>query len=121
MPAAARAGDNHRCYQQCPVPHKGGGIFTGCKTVLIGEAPAARVGDKAFCQGGSADVIIAGKRTVLIGGKPAARLGDATNGGHVSTGLTTVQIGSHPLIAALREAADAGVPFCARVVHATGR
>jgi uncharacterized Zn-binding protein involved in type VI secretion len=112
MPLAARIGDGHRCDRTDPVPHGGGPVLgPGCRTVFIGRASAARAGDRAFCAGGAHDVIVAGEPTVLVGGKPAARLGDRTHGGRVTTGCSTVLIGPHPLVAALREAARDGVPF----------
>jgi uncharacterized Zn-binding protein involved in type VI secretion len=124
MPAAARVGDKHYCSKIDPVPHEGGELLEpGSRTVFIGEENAARVGDKAFCNGGAFDVIVTGEPTVLIGDRPAARLGDATHGGHITTGCTTVLIGPHPQAALLREAARAGVPFCekARRVRLKGR
>lgn len=119
MPAAARMGDDHRCHQKEPVPHEGGVLLSGCESVLIGEEPAARVGDEAWCEGDGYDVIVTGERTVLIGGAPAARLGDATAGGNIMTGDTTVQIGPHPMIEMLREASAAGLPFCEKYVRTT--
>jgi uncharacterized Zn-binding protein involved in type VI secretion len=116
MPAAARVGDKHHCEKTEPVPHGGGEIVEpGSRTVFIGEEKAARVGDKAFCQGGAFDVIVTGEPTVLIGERPAARLGDATDGGHVTTGCTTVLIGPHPQVDVMRQAARIGAPFCAKV------
>lgn len=116
MPAAARVGDKHVCTKTEPVPHGGGEIVDpGSRTVFIGEEHAARVGDKAWCQGGAFDVIVTGETTVLIGERPAARLGDATDGGHVTTGCTTVLIGPHPQAAVMREAARLGAPFCEKV------
>jgi uncharacterized Zn-binding protein involved in type VI secretion len=118
MPAAARVGDNHRCHHVDPAPHVGGEILPpGCETVFIGDEPAARTGDKAFCSGGEYDVIVTGEPTVLIGDQPAARLGDATAGGHVTTGFPTVQIGPHPQIEAFRDASRSGVPFCEKHVR----
>lgn len=112
MPAAARVGDKHRCHKMDPVAHKGGEILEpGARTVFIGEENAARVGDKAWCEGGAYDVIITGEPTVLIGERPAARLGDATDGGHITSGCTTVLIGPHPQVELLREAARVGAPF----------
>jgi uncharacterized Zn-binding protein involved in type VI secretion len=70
---AARMGD--------PTAH-GGTIILGLPTVLIGGAPAARLGDMHVCPmvtglvphvGGP---ISLGSATVLIGGQPAARMGD---------------------------------------------
>jgi uncharacterized Zn-binding protein involved in type VI secretion len=63
----------------------GGTIIIGCPTVLIGKAPAARMGDMHTCPmqtpgtppiphvGGP---ILKGSATVLIGKMPAARMGD---------------------------------------------
>ena len=77
-----------------PVPHVGGPILPpGAPTVLIGNLPAARVGDMAVCTG-PPDSIIAGSATVLIEGMPAARLGDSTaHGGTIMAGDPTVLIG----------------------------
>lgn len=119
MPAAARVGDRHRCRQVEPAPHEGGRIVgPGCETVLIGEEPAACVGDRARCVEGSRDVIVTGEPTVLLEGRPAARLGDATDGGHVVTGDTTVQIGPQPQAAALRRAARSGAGLVEKHVRA---
>jgi uncharacterized Zn-binding protein involved in type VI secretion len=61
--------------------------------VLIGDLPAARLGDMATCAG-PPDVIVMGSFTVLIGGQPAARMGDATaHGGVIVMGFPTVLIG----------------------------
>ncbi|MCC4212597.1 PAAR domain-containing protein [Leeuwenhoekiella parthenopeia] len=98
MPPAARINDMHVCPQvipgPTPVPHVGGPILPpGAPTVLIGNLPAARVGDMAVCTG-PPDSIIAGSATVLIEGMPAARLGDATaHGGTIMAGDPTVLIG----------------------------
>ena len=77
-----------------PVPHVGGPILPpGAPTVLIGNLPAARVGDMAVCTG-PPDSIVAGSATVLIEGMPAARLGDSTaHGGTIMAGEPTVLIG----------------------------
>jgi uncharacterized Zn-binding protein involved in type VI secretion len=120
MPAAARVGDKHRCNEIDPVPHTGGEILDGCATVLIGEERAARVGDHAHCTGDAEDVIAVGEPTVLVGERPAARLGDATAGGHILSGLTTVQIGAPTEVELLRAAAKAGLPFCEKRVRASG-
>jgi len=74
---AARMGD--------PTAH-GGVIAVGFPTVLIGNQPAARLGDMHTCpmvtQAGPVPVphvggpITLGSATVLIGGQPAARMGD---------------------------------------------
>src|SRR5438105_37613 len=91
MPAAARITDGHRC----PV-HAGGPIDAGCKSVIIGHEPAARVGDTLVCPPGH-DVIEEGDSTVLIGFQPAARIGDGTaHGGNVAAGCPTVIIGGGP-------------------------
>lgn len=77
-----------------PVPHVGGPVTgPGVPTVLIGNMPAAVVGDMLVCTG-PPDVIVKGSATVLIGGKPAARMGDSTgHGGTIVAGLPTVMIG----------------------------
>lgn len=77
-----------------PVPHVGGPIMPpGEPTVLIGNLPAARLGDMAVCTG-PPDSIVVGSATVLIGGKPAARMGDQTaHGGVIVAGFPTVLIG----------------------------
>ena len=77
MPPAARVGDMHVCPMQTPglppIPHVGGPILPpGCPHVLIGNMPAACMGDSAVCVG-PPDVIIKGSSSVLIGGRPAAR------------------------------------------------
>ena len=98
MKPAARVGDMHLCPMQTPgvppVPHVGGPIVpTDQRTVLIGNMPAACVGDTAVCMG-PPDVIVKGSSTVLICGRPAARVGDATaHGGQIVTGCQTVLIG----------------------------
>jgi uncharacterized Zn-binding protein involved in type VI secretion len=91
---AARSTDMHTCPMATGVvPHVGGPISLGCPTVLIGNLPAARVGDVAVCSG-PPDSIILGSFTVLIGGKPAARIGDMTaHGGVITLGMVTVLIG----------------------------
>jgi uncharacterized Zn-binding protein involved in type VI secretion len=115
MPPAARLGDNHVCpkVEPGPVPHVGGPILPACEpTVLIGNKPAARVGDMAQCNA-PPDSIKAGEPTVLIGNKQAARLGDPTNhGGVIVQGEATVLIGSSSQAAVMRAAAQSGVPFC---------
>lgn len=89
----------HTCPMQTPafpspIPHVGGPIVgPGVTTVLIGQLPAAVLGDMASCTG-PPDAIIKGSATVLIGGKPAARLGDPTaHGGSIVQGCPTVIIG----------------------------
>ncbi|UQA60660.1 PAAR domain-containing protein [Polyangium aurulentum] len=88
MPAAARIGDTHRCSY-----HVGGRIITGCPTVLIRGKPAARATDVAECKGPEEDAIEEGCATVLIGCKRAARVLDRTDGGELTSGEPTVQIG----------------------------
>jgi uncharacterized Zn-binding protein involved in type VI secretion len=77
-----------------PKPHVGGPILPPCcPTVLIGNQPAARVGDMATCVG-PPDTIAKGSTTVFIGNQPAARLGDTTaHGGVVVVGFPTVLVG----------------------------
>ena len=76
------------------VPHVGGPILPpGCPTVLIGNLPAACLGDLLTCVG-PPDSIVMGSATVMIGGKPAARMGDMTaHGGSIVLGCFTVLIG----------------------------
>lgn len=99
MSFAARMGDT--CAH-------GGAIVIGCPTVLIGNMPAARVGDMHMCPmvtpgtppiphvGGP--ILPPGSPTVLIGGMPAARVGDmATCVGppdSIVMGCMTVMIGT---------------------------
>jgi uncharacterized Zn-binding protein involved in type VI secretion len=95
---AARIGDMHICPMLTPglppIPHVGGPVTgPGCPTVLIGNMPAAVVGDMAVCVG-PPDIIVIGSATVLIGGKPSARMGDQTaHGGTIMAGFPTVLIG----------------------------
>ena len=95
---AARLTDMHTCPMQTPgippIPHVGGPIIgPGAPTVLIGNMPAAVMGDNAVCVG-PPDSIIKGSATVLIGGKPAVRMGDTTaHGGSIILGCPTVLIG----------------------------
>ncbi|MCX7102995.1 MAG: PAAR domain-containing protein [Methylobacter sp.] len=92
---AARIFDMHVCpLLTGPVPHVGGPILPpGGITVLIGNLPAARVTDMAFCVG-PPDVILKGSGTVFISKLPAARMGDSTaHGGKIILGLPTVLIG----------------------------
>ncbi|MBN9382181.1 MAG: PAAR domain-containing protein [Chitinophagaceae bacterium] len=95
---AARITDLHVCPMVTPglppIPHVGGPVIgPGVPTVLIGNMPAAVLGDTAVCTG-PPDVIQKGSATVTIGGKPAARMGDMTaHGGTISIGCPTVLIG----------------------------
>jgi uncharacterized Zn-binding protein involved in type VI secretion len=77
-----------------PVPHVGGVITGPCvPTVLIGNMPAAIVGDLCECKG-PPDTLAAGCMTVLIQNMPAVRMGDVTaHGGAVTQGEPTVLIG----------------------------
>lgn len=96
MPPAARVTDMHTCpmVDPGPVPHVGGPIIPpGEPTVLIGNLPAARVGDMATCTG-PPDTIAMGSSSVTIGDMQAARLGDMTmHGGVIVMGCETVIIG----------------------------
>lgn len=77
-----------------PIPHVGGPIVgPGAPTVLIGNLPAAVLGDSLVCVG-PPDSIVKGSATVMICGRPAARMGDTTaHGGSIVLGLPTVLIG----------------------------
>ena len=98
MTFAARLTDMHVCPMQTPavppIPHVGGPISgPGVPTVLIGNMPAATLGDMCVCVG-PPDSIIKGSATVLIMSKPAARMGDTTShGGTIVLGMPTVMIG----------------------------
>jgi uncharacterized Zn-binding protein involved in type VI secretion len=96
MPFAARLADMHVCPLVNPggVPHVGGPVAGVCAiNVLIGNQPAARVGDLLICTG-PPDTIVKGSTTVFIGGMPAARVGDNTaHGGVIVQGFPTVVIG----------------------------
>ncbi|MES2037824.1 MAG: PAAR domain-containing protein [Pseudomonadota bacterium] len=99
MPAAARVTDFHECpmlndSHPSPIPHVGGPVLgPGAPNVLIGNLPAARVGDMLVCVG-PPDCIVKGSSTVMIGGMPAARMGDLTaHGGAILMGDFTVMIG----------------------------
>ena len=78
-----------------PKPHVGGPITgPGAPNVMIGNMPAARVGDMVQCVG-PPGVIAVGSATVLIANMPAARLLDvAGHGGTISgPGCPNVIIG----------------------------
>ncbi|MHA7129196.1 PAAR domain-containing protein [Algoriphagus namhaensis] len=98
MPLAARLTDMHTCPMVTPglppIPHVGGPILgPGAPTVLIGNLPAARLGDMLLCVG-PPDSIVKGSATVMIMGMPAARMGDTTaHGGSIVLGCPTVMIG----------------------------
>ncbi|MDR6265563.1 MULTISPECIES: PAAR domain-containing protein [Rhodobacterales] len=93
---AARITDMHTCPMTTgPVPHVGGPIAPpGKPTVLIGNLPAATVGNMCVCVG-PPDVIVKGSATVLICNMPAARVSDSTAHGGViiPPGFPTVLIG----------------------------
>ena len=98
MPPAARLTDMHTCPMQTPafpspIPHVGGPIVgPGVPNVLIGNMPAAVVGDMCVCVG-PPDTIVKGSSTGMIG-RPAARVGDTTaHGGTIAVGCPTVIIG----------------------------
>lgn len=68
-------------------------VGPGASTVLIGNMPAAVMGDNCVCVG-PPDSIVKGSATVMICGKPAARMGDQTaHGGVIVLGCPTVMIG----------------------------
>jgi uncharacterized Zn-binding protein involved in type VI secretion len=117
MPPAARLGDDHKCplVDPGPKPHVGGPILPPCcPTVLIGNKPAARAGDTAYCNG-PPDIIRKGSPTVIIAEHEAARLGDPTDKGVITQGFATVLIGDEgegdPDCACLEAGADAGSPY----------
>ncbi len=88
MPPASRLTDVHTC------PFAGGPVVSPCvPTVLIGNMPAAVLGDTCTCAMG-ADLIVKGSMTVTTGGRPQARIGDqTTSGGVLITGWFTVIVG----------------------------
>ena len=98
MPLAVRLTDIQVCPMLTPavppIPHVGGPISgPGVPTVLIGNMPAATLGDMCVCVG-LPDSIIKGSATVLIMSKPAARMGDTTShGGTIVLGMPTVMMG----------------------------
>jgi len=97
MKPAARATDMHVCPMQTPavppIPHVGGPLLPLPCTVIIGNLPAATVGQLATCVG-PPDSVVMGSATVLINNKPAARMGDSTaHGGTIVMGWPTVLIG----------------------------
>lgn len=103
MPPSARITDNH----VCPV-HGAGPISIGEPTVLVGNVPAARLGDGLVCACG-ADLIAQGESTVLFGSMAASRIGDSTvHGGAIAQGCPSVLIGS----TAQTEALQTDKPFC---------
>jgi len=110
MPPAARINDMHTCpmVNPGPTPHVGGPVTSGEGTVLIGNQPAARVGDSAKCVPAT-DKIARGEPSVIIGNKDSARMGDPTaHGGVILKGCPTVIIGSSPQAETLKT----DKPFC---------
>jgi uncharacterized Zn-binding protein involved in type VI secretion len=120
---AARLTDIHTCPMVTPglppIPHVGGPIVgPGCPTVLIGNMPAAVMGDMCICVG-PPDTIIMGSTGVFIGGKPAARMGDPTaHGGTIALGCPTVLIGETG--AAVAQAPAAASQMVAGAVNSMG-
>ena len=95
MMPAARVSDMHVCPMVTGVvPHVGGPVMPpGAVTVLVGNLPAARLGDMAVCTG-PPDVIAKGSATVMIMNMPAARMLDnCAHGGMIVAGCPTVLIG----------------------------
>jgi len=95
---AARVGDMHACPMVTPavppVPHVGGPLLPpGKPTVLIGNMPAATMGNMATCVG-PPDSVVKGSGTVMISNMPAARMGDScAHGGAIAVGFPQVLIG----------------------------
>ncbi|MCL1078184.1 type VI secretion protein [Parashewanella spongiae] len=94
---AARATDMHVCPMQTPaivpIPHVGGPLLPMPSTVLIGNLPAATMGQMAVCVG-PPDSVIKGSGTVLFGNMPAVRMLDSTaHGGTIILGWPTVLVG----------------------------
>jgi uncharacterized Zn-binding protein involved in type VI secretion len=109
---AARVGDMHTCpINEHTKSHDGGPILEGSPDFLIEGMPAARLGDKAHCNG-SVDIVVQGEPTVLINNRPAARVGDKTeHGGVIVGGCGTVFIGTSSQGRCAQKAAAAGTPF----------
>jgi len=95
---AARVGDMHACPMitpaPVPVPHVGGPLLPpGIPSVMIGNMPAATMGNMATCVG-PPDSVIKGSSSVLISSMPAARMGDnCAHGGAIAVGFPQVLIG----------------------------
>jgi len=95
---AARVGDMHLCPMVTPavppIPHVGGPLLPpGKLNVLIGNMPAATIGNMATCVG-PPDSVVKGSGTVMISSMPAARMGDScAHGGAISVGFPQVLIG----------------------------
>ncbi len=77
-----------------PIPHVGGPIIgPGAPVVLIGNMPAAVMGDMCTCVGPPSTIVL-GSMGVMIMNKPAARMGDlCAHGGTIVMGFPTVLIG----------------------------
>ncbi|HEY0137413.1 MAG TPA: PAAR domain-containing protein, partial [Nannocystis sp.] len=107
-----------------PVPHVGGPVFAGSANVLIGNLPAARVGDAMVCFPlGPADSIKAGSATVFINDCKAARRTDP--GSHISgdlivQGCPTVLIGDTTQSQPMQDAAARGTMFCEECAREEG-
>jgi uncharacterized Zn-binding protein involved in type VI secretion len=95
---ASRITDMHVCPLSTPgtppIPHVGGIILPpGVVTVLVGNLPAATVGDMCMCVG-PPDAIVMGATTILVNSKPGARISSSTaHGGTVTLGYPTVLYG----------------------------
>ena len=92
---ASRIADMHTCPMVTGiVPHVGGPILPPCvPNVLIGNMPAAPVGNMVTCVG-PPDVTALGSFTVLTGNRPQVRMGDMTgHGGVIVMGFPTVLVG----------------------------
>ena len=98
----ARIGDMHMCNMPAP-PTPAGPVppaplpltAVGAPTVLVGNLPAARVGD-FHASGTGPHAIAKGSTTVIIMGQPAARIGDIAGppcGGAIIKGEPTVLVG----------------------------
>ncbi|MEM9145278.1 MAG: PAAR domain-containing protein [Pseudomonadota bacterium] len=90
----SRISDNHVCPMvNGTVPHVGGPVIKGQPTVLIGNMPAARIGDNLTCVG-PPDTLVKGSATTLVGNMPQARIGDTnSHGGSMVVGCMTCLVG----------------------------
>lgn len=107
MTAAARLDDNHLC----PIPtHQVRKIIQASENVFINQKPAARIGDKTFCQQPNDNVITQGSATVFVNNKPIARVGDMLqHGGIITSGSNNVFIEQHKSIQNIPEKITATV------------
>lgn len=98
-----------------PIPHVGGPIIgPGAPTVLIGNMPAAVMGDLCTCVGPPSTIVL-GSLGVLIMNKPAARMGDlCAHGGSITMGMPTVLIGE-------MSPGAGGAPVIAGMMSAIGK